>query len=85
MTEAKRDLQRIREARDGDGLSQGAEVELYTCPIDGCSRTVVGEKANLRHHVKQSKDDAHRYRTLNQELQVVVHWGQMDWGPGVPL
>lgn len=70
-TEAKRDLERVREARDGDGSSQGAEVELYTCPIDGCSRTVVGELANLRHHVRQTTDEAHDGLALNGDLEVV--------------
>lgn len=82
-SEPSRDLERIREARDAGESSE--TVETYTCPIDGCSRTVIGEPANLRHHVKQSKDDAHRFRTLNEDLEIVVHWRRMDWGPGIPV
>ncbi|THE64098.1 hypothetical protein D8Y22_14375 [Salinadaptatus halalkaliphilus] len=80
--EARRDLERIREAREGRE-DQGEEPEVLVCPIDGCDRTVIDSPANLRHHVKQSKDDAHRFRTLNEDLEIEVdeeaYYSQ--WGP----
>ncbi|WP_158055324.1 bifunctional DNA primase/polymerase [Halorussus halophilus] len=82
-SESHNKLKQIRQARDGDESStEGPEV--YTCPIDGCSRTVVGEPGHLMNHVNQASDDAHRHRTLNEDLEVVVHWGEMNWGPGIP-
>lgn len=85
MAELKRDIERIRQAREGPTEpSEKSKVEIFTCPIEGCNRTVVGEPANLRHHVQQSCDSAHRYRTLTEDLEILVYWDRMDWGPGVP-
>ncbi|USZ69406.1 hypothetical protein NGM10_06635 [Halorussus salilacus] len=82
-TESRDKLKQIRKVRDGDdGSTDGPEV--YTCPIDGCSRTVVGEPGHLRNHVSQASDDAHRHRTLTEDLEIEVHWEEMDWGFGVP-
>jgi len=85
LADAKQDIERIRRAREEPAeSSEESEVEIFTCPIEGCNRTVVGEPANLRHHVQHSGEQSHRFRTLNEDLEIVVHWDRMDWGPGVP-
>ena len=85
LAEAKQDIERIRKAREEpEESSEESEVEIFTCPIEGCSRTVVGEPANLRHHVQHSGEQSHQFRTLNENLEIVIQWEQMDWGPGVP-
>ena len=82
-TESNDKLEQIRQARDGnDSSTDGPEV--YTCPVEGCSRTVLGNRGHLRNHVSQASDDAHRHRTLTEDLEVVVHWEEMDWSFGVP-
>lgn len=82
-TESRNKLKQIRQAReDDDGSTDGLKV--YTCPIEGCSRTVLGDPGHLMNHVSQSSDDIHQYRTLNEDLEIVVHWEEMDWGPGTP-
>lgn len=79
--DAQQDLERIRQARDDDddGSDESDSPKVHTCPIDGCSRTVVGNPAHLRSHVRQAGDDAHRGITLNEDLEI-----EESWGPGVP-
>ncbi|MFC7194021.1 hypothetical protein ACFQL4_04105 [Halosimplex aquaticum] len=40
-SEAKQDLERIRKARDGE-VDSTDSPETFTCPIEGCSRIVIG-------------------------------------------
>lgn len=86
LADAKQDIERIRRAREEPAEpSEESEIEIFTCPIEGCNRTVVGEPANLRHHVQHSGEPSHRFRTLNEDLEIVVHWDRMNWGPGAPM
>jgi|GEM_PF-2614832 len=81
---ARQDINRIRQARAGDNGSTDSP-EVHTCPIDGCSRTVIGESGHLMNHVQQSSDDAHRYQTLTENLEVEFNEEAYhnDWGPGI--
>lgn len=84
---AKQDLERIRQARDGDAddvRDETEPAETFTCPIEGCSRTVVGSAKHLRSHVRQAGDDTHRFRTLNEELELEFDEEAYHaaWGPG---
>lgn len=81
--DARQELERIRTARD-DGEPSTEPAETFTCPIDGCSRTVVGSPKHLRSHVRQAGDAAHRFRTLNEKLEIETKWSAMNWGPGPP-
>lgn len=83
-TENRDKLERIRQAREPTNMTDDGPT-LYECPIDGCSRTVIGEPGHLRNHVRQSSDDAHRHRTLSEDLEVETEWSAMNWGPGAPL
>ncbi|ELZ06793.1 hypothetical protein [Natrialba aegyptia] len=76
------DLERIRQAREGDDSSDGLDVEVFICPVQGCSRTIIGDSANLRHHVRQESDDDHAGFELTEDLELVKRWEQMEWGPG---
>lgn len=84
--DAKRDLARIRRAREQTAESNNVsdEPNVYRCPIDGCSRTIIADPTDLRSHVRNAGDDDHRFRTLSEDLEIVVHWEQMNWGPGAP-
>jgi len=82
-TEGRNKLKQIRQAREETDKSKDGP-EVYQCPVDGCNRTIVGEPGHLRNHVSQSNDNAHQYRTLDESLDVVVHWAEMDWGWGAP-
>lgn len=68
---------------DLDGLGRRSPA-VFACPIKGCSRIVIDNPGDLRNHVAQESDDAHRYRTLNEDLEVVTQWEAMDWGWGPP-
>lgn len=80
------DLARIRRAREEttDSADNGDNPAVYRCPIDDCSRTIIADTSDLRSHVRNAGDDDHRYRTLSEDMEVVVQWEQMDWGPGAP-
>lgn len=82
-SDARDDLERIREAREGPD-EPTAEPEVFRCPIEGCSRTIIADPTDLRSHVRNAGDDDHRYRTLSEDMEVVVQWEQMNWGPGAP-
>lgn len=86
QTDPSVDIDRIRRAREQktDSNDGGDSPEVFTCPIEGCSRTVIDDASNLRSHVRQAGDDAHRHRTLTEDLEIVAHWERMEWGPGVP-
>lgn len=76
-------LERIRQARDSEEPSTET-VDIFTCPIDGCSRTVIGAPGHLRNHVQQTEDAYNRFKLLNEELEIefdeeAYHAG---WGPG---
>lgn len=73
IPEAKQDPEQNRQAREGDDDSTD-NLNVYRCPIEGCSRTVLDNPGDLRNHVTQSNDHNHRQRTLDEDLQVVVHW-----------
>jgi len=81
-SEAKQELKRIRQAREE---MDSTEMETFTCPIEGCNRTVIGSSGHLRNHVSQSSDIRHRFRSLNEDLEIefdeeAYHAG---WGPGL--
>lgn len=82
--DARKDLERIRQAQESEEPSTET-AETFTCPIEGCNRTVVGSPKHLRSHVRQAGDDAHRFRTLNEELELEfdeeayhARWGPRD-------
>lgn len=62
-------LVRIRRGGDVDRESIDSP-EAYTCPVEGCNRTVLGKPGHLRNHVRQSTDDAHRGLTLTPSLEL---------------
>jgi len=72
VQESRDELERIRQVRDGESSGE-SETEILVCPVEGCSRTVVGEPANLIHHVRQSGDDSHRFKRLTEDLEVVIN------------
>lgn len=77
------DLERIRQVRNGqDKPTETADI--FTCPIDGCSRTVIGSPEHLRSHAAQAEDDAHRFMTLNADLELEFdeETYHSAWGPG---
>lgn len=82
-SEAKRDIKRVQQVRE-ENTKPTEEAELYRCPIEGCSRTVIGEPSSLRSHVRQTGDDAHRFRTLNEDLDLEFDEEayHATWGPG---
>lgn len=82
-TESRDKLEQIRRVRAG-GEEQTETPELFSCPIEGCSRTVVGEPNHLRNHVRQSGDEAHRNKRLSEDLEIERAWEEMDWGFGIP-
>jgi hypothetical protein len=71
--EAKEDLERIRQAREGDDDSSDGP-EIFTCPVEGCTRTVVGNLTALQSHVCQSNDDAHKGLRLDESLNLVKRY-----------
>lgn len=83
QTDPAEDLERIRRARD-QGEDTNDSPDVFTCPIEGCSRTVIDDPSSLRSHVRQAGDDAHRFRTLNEDLNIEVDEEQYHatWGPG---
>lgn len=84
-SEAKQDLERIREAREGSEEMTDAP-ETFTCPIEGCTRMVIGSPDALRSHVRQSGEESHRHRALNSALKIEFDEGayHAEWGPGLP-
>lgn len=70
-------LERIRQARDGDDRSTDGP-EVYQCPIDECSRTVIGNAGDLRNHVSQSRDDLHCGLKLSESLELVERYTVED-------
>ncbi|SFS65936.1 hypothetical protein [Halostagnicola kamekurae] len=83
-TENQDKLERIRKAREGEENSTDPP-DTFTCPIEGCSRTVIGSPDALRSHVRQSGEESHRHRTLDSALkteldEVAYH---AEWGPGL--
>ncbi|WP_394739611.1 hypothetical protein [Natronococcus roseus] len=69
LIDPSEDLNRIREAREGDDDSSSPTI--YRCPIDECGRVVVNDRVGLFSHVAQSSDDAHSGLELNDDLEVV--------------
>lgn len=78
------DIDRIRQARN-DRSEPEETPEVYRCPIDGCSRTVIGDPSDLRHHVRQSEAEGHRHRSLDAELEIEFDEASYHamFGPGV--
>lgn len=70
LSDPSDDLDRIRSAREGDDDSSNGP-EIYRCPVEGCSRIVVGDRVSLFSHVAQSSDDDHSGLELNDELEIV--------------
>jgi hypothetical protein len=83
------DIERIRRTREGKSESSDeSEVEIYVCPIEDCSRTVIGDRTHLMNHVRQAGDDAHDGLELNTDLEIVEQSEPEDdyhsqWGPGL--
>ena len=82
-TDSHSKLERIRRAQDNRD-DPTDDPEIYRCPIENCERVVIGNPGDLRNHVRKPSDDAHRYRTLNEDLEIETAWGEMEWGPGAP-
>lgn len=72
-TESRDKLERIRQAKNGEE-DTGDGPEIFTCPVEGCSRVVIDNPGNLRNHVRQEVDDAHRGLRLNPSLELVERY-----------
>jgi len=83
LSGSRHELERIRQIRDG-GPSEEPETEILVCPVEGCSRTVVDDPAGLIHHVRESRDDGHRFKRLTDDLELVTdrEGYHTMWGPG---
>lgn len=94
--DAQDDLAKFRRARDGSTEESKDSPEIFTCPIEGCSRTIIDDSGALRNHVTQETDDTHAGIELDDDLNPVEigdrsnedHDSIYDpgdpWGPGVP-
>ena len=85
-TDPAEDIERIRRIRDEASEPEvETQVEMYVCPVEGCSRTVIGSPDALRSHVRQSGEESHRHRTLNEALEIEFEEEayHADWGPGL--
>lgn len=51
--DAQDDLAKIRRPRDGSTEESDDAPEIFTCPIEGCSRTMIDDPGALRNHVIQ--------------------------------
>lgn len=73
-----------RESKKTDSNDRGDGPVVYRCPINGCNRTTIDDPSGLRSHVRQAGDDAHRFRTLNEELEFEFDEEayHSTWGPG---
>lgn len=63
--------------------SEEQEIKILVCPVEECSRTVVDDPAGLIHHVRESRDDGHRFKRLTEDLELVTDregYHRM-WGP----
>lgn len=74
-------LNRPRDAGDG---SDEVGPEILQCPVEGCNRTVIGDSTAMRNHVRNLTDDLHDGKVLDENLEVVSKWSEMDWEPGFP-
>lgn len=86
LANAKQDIEQIRRVREEPAEpSEESETETFTCPIEGCNRTVIGSPGHLRNHVSQSSDIGHQFRTLNENLEIEFNEGKYhaSWGPGL--
>jgi|GEM_PF-3240438 len=72
-TENRDKLERIRRAKNGEE-DIGAAPEIFTCPVEGCSRVVIDNPGDLRNHVRQEVDGAHRGLRLNPALELVERY-----------
>ncbi|MFC4438267.1 MULTISPECIES: hypothetical protein [Natrialbaceae] len=70
QTEAREDLERIRQAKNGEADTNDGP-EIYTCPVSNCSRVIIDDPSNLRHHVRQLSDDDHAGLELTEDLDIV--------------
>ena len=82
LEESRDELERIRQIRGGEP-SEVQETEILVCPVEGCSRTVVDDPAGLIHHVRESRDDGHRFKRLTEDLELVTDREEYHrmWGP----
>ena len=82
IEESRRELKRRRQVRDREP-SDESETEILVCPVEGCSRTVVDDRAGLIHHVRESRDDGHRFKRLTEDLELVTDRERYHamWGP----
>lgn len=83
LSEARQDLKRIQQVRDRQASTEIAET--FICPIEGCNRTVIGSPGHLRNHVRQTEDASHRFKSLNEELEIEFddEAYHAHWGPGL--
>lgn len=85
-SESREVFDRINRAKNSKSESSDSpDNAVWVCPIEGCSRTIINDPSSLRSHVRQAGDDAHRFRTLNEDLNIEVNEEQYhsEWGPGV--
>ncbi|MDG5821925.1 hypothetical protein [Natronococcus sp. A-GB7] len=72
-TSPKQDLDRIRKVRDRKGdSSEEIQVEVLTCPIKDCSRTIIDDPRDLRSHVREAGGD-HEGLSLNENLEIIEY------------
>ncbi len=82
QSESRETLEQIRRAKERGDSGDAPDVEVLICPVQGCSRTIIDDPSNLRHHVRQLSDDDHAGLELTEDLELVKRWEQMEWGPG---
>lgn len=65
---------------------------ILECPVEGCSRVVVGRASDLRHHVRQASDPLHHRLQLSEDLELEwrdghesVYQPDDPWRPGPPI
>lgn len=66
-------LEQIRRAKSEEEETID-ETDVYHCPIEGCDRVVIDNPGDLRNHVGQASDDAHRGLKLDENLELVERY-----------
>lgn len=80
-TQDDRTEELTRPVEGGEEGRQSGEPQVKACPI--CGVVVVGS-GPLRSHVLNSEDPEHRHQRLDEELEPVTVWSEVDWSPGPP-
>ena len=71
-TDPHETLRQARDLQEDEDTTEGPEI--YTCPVGGCGRVVIDNPSNLRNHVRQEVDDAHRGFRLDPSLELVERY-----------